>query len=89
MGRRYEIERYVLTEFRAKDEKTFLYQLNENSFFDKDKFNTLLSNCDDLANEYKSFGKTDDYIEVTKSIFIIFEYVFFYYLIILSKKMFL
>lgn len=77
VDRWYEIDRYILTESQAKDEKTFLYQLDENFFFEKDKFNTLLFNCKDLANQYKSFGKSDNYIEVTKGIFIIFKHVFF------------
>lgn len=77
MDRRSEVERDILAEAQAKNENSFLYQLNERFFFDKEKFNKLLSKCDELANEYQFLGKTDNYSKVTRATLVIFEYVFF------------
>jgi hypothetical protein len=83
MDKRIKLEKYILNEFQAKDSQTFLYQLHENSYFDKEKFSILLNICDSLAKSYGEFGKTDNYNEVLKSLFVIFEHTLFYYLLIL------
>lgn len=80
MNKRIKLERYILKEYQAKDSQTFLYQLNYEFYFDKEKFSILLTNCNSLAKEYHEFGKSDNYDEVVKSLLAIFEhtlYLFF------------
>ena len=77
MDNRIKLEKYILNEFQAKDSQTFLYQLHENSYFDKEKFSILLNICHSLAKAYGEFGKTDNYNEVLKSLFVIFEHTLF------------
>ena len=77
MDKREKLEKYILNEFQAVDNKTFLYQLHEDWFFNKKKFSKLLTKCNKLTKEYCKFGKSNNYNEVVKSIFVIFEYTFF------------
>ena len=41
------------------------------------KFSKLLTKCNNLTKEYCEFGKSNNYNEVVKSIFAIFQYTFF------------
>lgn len=38
MDKRKKLEKYILNEFQALDNKTFLYQLHEDWFFNKKNF---------------------------------------------------
>ena len=77
MDKRKKLEKYILNEFQAVDNKTFLYQLHEDCFFNKKKFSKLLTKCNSLTKEYCEFGKSNNYNEVVTSIFAIFQYTFF------------
>lgn len=57
MDTRIKLEKYILNEFQAKDSQTFLYQLHENSYFDKEKFSILLNICDSLAKRMVNLVK--------------------------------
>lgn len=69
-----ELENEVLREIDADSKETFIYRLHECDFFDKDKFQRLVSDANELADYWIDEGKTENYAVIAKEIADTFMY---------------
>ena len=66
-----EKEKFILSETTLKEEGSFIYELHNNQFFNKDKLNLLLNECQLLLGSYKEHGKSRNYPDILKGIMMV------------------
>lgn len=70
-------EKYILSETVTKERGSFIYELHDNHFFNKEKLDRLLIECKSLSSLYKKNGKSEQYCDVLKGVVSIFQHMLF------------
>ncbi|HEX4504040.1 MAG TPA: hypothetical protein VH187_23215 [Scandinavium sp.] len=70
-------EEFILSETVLKRDGSFIYELHNNHFFNKDKLSCILAECELLPGLYKDHGKSENYTDILKGIVSTFQHIFF------------
>ena len=77
MDNLFKKESFIISETTLKETGSFIYELHNDQFFNKDKLNLLLNECQLLLHLYKENGKSEKHPEILKGIISTFQHTLF------------